>query len=98
MLSVRHDILAWDEMSGAGVVLGSVEPFNGCKDDWPQYVERLEHFFVANGVDTAEKGRGETYIKIKKIPWVTHGIDLSHHYHVLHMGSIYVSLCESTVV
>ena len=43
-------------MSGAGV-LGSVESFNGCKDDWPQYVERLEHFFVANGVDTAEKKR-----------------------------------------
>ena len=44
-------------MSGAGVVLGSVEPFNGCKDEWPQYVERLEHFFVTNSVNTAEEKR-----------------------------------------
>ena len=36
--------------------LGRIE-FDGTKDDWPQYVERLEHFFVTNGIDTAEKKR-----------------------------------------
>ena len=37
--------------------LGRVEDFDGNKDDWQQYVERLEHFFVANGIDGAEKKR-----------------------------------------
>ena len=41
-------------MSGT---LGRVEDFDGNKDDWQQYVERLEHFFVANGIDGAEKKR-----------------------------------------
>ena len=37
--------------------LGPIEEFDGSKDDWPQYVERLEHFFVANGITTPEKKR-----------------------------------------
>ena len=37
--------------------LGHIEEFDGSKDDWLQYVERLEYFFVANGVTTAEKKR-----------------------------------------
>ena len=37
--------------------LGRVEEFDGNKDDWQQYVERLEHFFVANGIEGAEKKR-----------------------------------------
>ena len=41
-------------MSGT---LGRVEDFDGNKDDWQQYVECLEHFFVANGIDGAEKKR-----------------------------------------
>jgi hypothetical protein len=41
-------------MSGT---LGRVEDFDGNKDDWQQYVERLEHFSVANGIDGAEKKR-----------------------------------------
>ena len=41
-------------MSGT---LGRVEDFDGNKDDWQQYVERLKHFFVANGIDGAEKKR-----------------------------------------
>ena len=41
-------------MSGT---LGRVEDFDGNKDDWQQYVELLEHFFVANGIDGAEKKR-----------------------------------------
>ena len=34
--------------------LGRVD---GTRDDWLQYVERLEHFFSANGVDDADKKR-----------------------------------------
>ena len=37
--------------------LGRVEEFDGNKDDWQQYVERLEHFFQVNDVDGAEKKR-----------------------------------------
>ena len=37
--------------------LGRVEEFDGDRDYWPQYVERLEHFFVANGIEGAEKKR-----------------------------------------
>ena len=42
----------------AGGTLGQIEEFNGSKDcDWQQYVERLEHFFAANGIDDAAKKR-----------------------------------------
>ena len=41
-------------MSGT---LGRVEEFDGSKDDWPQYIERMEYFFEANSIDTAEKKR-----------------------------------------
>ena len=37
--------------------LGRVEEFDSNKDDWQQYVERLEHFFQANDVDGAENKR-----------------------------------------
>ena len=50
-----HDIFG-DE-SGMSGTLGRVDEFDGDKDDWQQYVERLEHFFVANGIDGAEKKR-----------------------------------------
>ena len=41
----------------AAVTLGRVDEFDGMKDDWLQYVERLEHFFMANGIDDASKKR-----------------------------------------
>ena len=41
-------------MSGT---LGRVEEFDGNKDDWQQYVERLEYFFIANGIDGADRKR-----------------------------------------
>ena len=41
-------------MSGT---LGRVEEFDGNRNDWPEYVERVEHFFLANGIDSAEKKR-----------------------------------------
>ena len=37
--------------------LGRVDEFDGTRDDWLQYVERLEFFFSANGVDDADKKR-----------------------------------------
>ena len=36
-------------------VFGKVEEFDGSKEDWPQYVERLGHFFAAN--DITEDGK-----------------------------------------
>ena len=37
--------------------LGRVDEFDGTKDGWLQYIERLEHFFAANGIDDAAKKR-----------------------------------------
>ena len=41
-------------------LLGHIEPFDSVAEEWPQYVERLEQFFVANditGEDNAVKRR-----------------------------------------
>ena len=43
-------------MSAKGT-LGNIEEFDGSKDDWSQYVERLEHFFYANEITDADKKR-----------------------------------------
>ena len=37
-------------------VIRQVQEFDPAKEDWPQYVERLEQFFIANGI-TDEKKR-----------------------------------------
>ena len=39
------------------VVFGKVEYYDKDQEDWPQYVERLEHFFAANEISSAEKKR-----------------------------------------
>ena len=40
----------------AAVLLGRIEEFDGTKEtDWQQYVERLLHFFTANGITEADK-------------------------------------------
>ena len=31
------------------------DEFDSSKEEWPQYVERLGHFFTANDIKTAEK-------------------------------------------
>ena len=36
---------------------GKVEEFDSKKEEWSQYVERLQHFFVANDIVDAEKKR-----------------------------------------
>ena len=37
--------------------LGKVDEFNASKEEWPQYEERLTHFFQANDIDDAGKKR-----------------------------------------
>ena len=36
-------------------LLGRLDEFDGSKEDWPQYIERVNHFFAANGIDNAGK-------------------------------------------
>ena len=36
-------------------VIGQVKEFDGGKEDWPQYVKRLEQFFIANGIEEGKK-------------------------------------------
>ena len=38
-------------------LLGKIEEFDQSKEDWTQYVERMSHFFDANGITTPEKNR-----------------------------------------
>ena len=47
-------------------LLGKLEPFDADQEEWPQYVERLEQFFVANdivGDGKAEKRRA-TFLSV----------------------------------
>ncbi|KAL5479657.1 hypothetical protein EMCRGX_G023208 [Ephydatia muelleri] len=56
-------------------LLGTVGPFDPAVDDWVVYCERLEQFFQANGVATAEKQRAvllsvcgsSTYLLIRNL-------------------------------
>ena len=41
---------------GMAAVVGRIEEYDD-KEEWQQYVERLSFFFVANGIETAEKKR-----------------------------------------
>ena len=38
-------------------VYGRIGEFDSTKEEWPQYVERLNHLFEANGINEAEKKR-----------------------------------------
>ena len=37
------------------VAFGKINSFNSSQDEWPLYVERLGHVFVANGITKEEK-------------------------------------------
>ena len=37
------------------MVIGQVQEFDTVKEDWLQYVERLEQFFIANGIEEGKK-------------------------------------------
>lgn len=41
----------------SGGTLGHIEEFDGAKGDWQLYVERVEHFFAANGISDGDKKR-----------------------------------------
>ena len=43
-----------DGMASTGT-LGRVDEFDSSKDVWPEYVERLGHFFDANGITDGDK-------------------------------------------
>ena len=47
-------VVAAIEMA-TGAVFGKVEEFNSGTEDWPNYVERLNHFFKANSITTDEQ-------------------------------------------
>ncbi len=32
-----------------------MDKFDSSKGDWPQYIERVDHFFTANGIDAGKK-------------------------------------------
>ena len=51
-----YDIF-WQRTDGMAATntLGRVDEFDGARDDWLQYVERMEHFFAVNGIDDADK-------------------------------------------
>ena len=36
-------------------LLGKAEEFDASKEEWTQYVQRMDHFFAANGIDDAYK-------------------------------------------
>ncbi len=36
-------------------LLGRLDEFDASKEEWPQYVERVSHFFAANGIDDADR-------------------------------------------
>ena len=60
-------------MSG---ILGRIEEFDSNKDNWPQYVERIEHLFIANSIGGVEKKRAvflsvigsATYKTLRNLP------------------------------
>ena len=36
-------------------LLGRIDEFDGTKEDWLQYVERVDHFFDVNGITDVDK-------------------------------------------
>ena len=38
-------------------LLGKIDEFDVSKEEWPQYVERVSHFFAANGITDASRKR-----------------------------------------
>ena len=38
-------------------MVGKIEEFDSAKEEWPQYEERLGHYFEANGITAAGKKR-----------------------------------------
>ena len=39
----------------ASTLIGRVEEYDSSREEWGQYVDRLGHFFAANGITKADK-------------------------------------------
>ena len=50
------------EMPGGMALYGQVSTFNNETDDWMQYIERLDYYFVANGIEDTTKYSTKSYI------------------------------------
>ncbi len=71
---IRHR----DETGMAGL-LGKIEQYDPEEEDWPEYIERLEYFFKANGIVGEDNGdrRHATFLtmvgpaayKLSKVCW-----------------------------
>ena len=56
-------------------LIASIEAFNIDHDNWSAYVERVEQYFIANGIDDANKKKGtlltvigsETYSLVRNL-------------------------------
>ena len=48
----------------ASVTLGRIEEFDSSREEWPQYVERLEHFFAANSIAEDEKKNRSVFLTV----------------------------------
>ena len=50
----------------ATALLGHIDQFELADEQWPQYVERLEHFFVANDIIREDKAvkRQVTFLSV----------------------------------
>ena len=35
--------------------VGKIDEYDVSKEEWPQYVERVSHFFTTNGIDDANR-------------------------------------------
>ena len=44
-------------MDGMAATFGKIGKFDATKEEWTQYTERLNYFFVANGITAAEQKR-----------------------------------------
>ena len=47
----------WDQDSEAimSTLVGKINEFDWSKEEWPQYVKGMDHFFTANGIDAADR-------------------------------------------
>ena len=43
---------------------GSISAFDSSQEDWVEYAERLEHYFVANGIDNADVQRAILFTSV----------------------------------
>ena len=52
-----HDVayIGDEDRIMAVATLKKIDEFDPSKEEWPQYVECLGHFFTANDMDSAEK-------------------------------------------